>query len=209
MERISYREFGRRVGRSDTTIRKAIDSGVISDECIVYRPSGRPELIYDKALQDWNNNGGGMQAETKELPPAASNYQLKSPPAQPVDAVQNTASEQAAQQSTGFKAPLKQPPTEQEIANKSSIMDSRRVIIQVQAQKELIELQVIKNALVKKDDSDAAFFAYGRIIREQLTVLPSRLTELIRNAATTRAAFKLFEDEVHAILTKLSTPPQL
>ena len=65
-ERVSLREFARRMEVSEGAIRKAIASQKISAASVSKTKSGRPELLFQKAKADWEINGGGLRKGYKE-----------------------------------------------------------------------------------------------------------------------------------------------
>lgn len=203
MEKISYREFGRRVGRSDTTIRKAVESGVISAASVTYRPSGVPQLLWESAKADWDNNGGGMQGDAKGLSPT-SNYVKKNPGEQPTAPQPPEEKPPPVQPTPGN---IKPQISIEDAQAKSSIWDSKRVREKTAAAREVLEFQVFQKSLAKVDDVYKALFDYGQMLRNSFIAIPDRVIDQVRAAKDRNEGHAILLKEIEAVLEKLSTPP--
>lgn len=191
-ELISQREFARRVKVSEGMIRKAIDNGWIINGRTT-RPSGTPALFYEIALDEWNKSPGGLKApgilpqkDTKTLPKSAS-----------------TAPESPAANSKTITI------NPEVSAEKLEMMAKRNKSIDISTARQALALQKEQNKLVDKEKSYSAFFDFGKMLRENLTLLPSRLTQLIRSAATDREGQDIFAKGIEEVLQNITTPPDL
>lgn len=186
-EIISQREFARRVNVSEGMIRKAISpdyNWIVTGRTTT--ESGRPALIYETALEEWNKSPGG----------------IKSPgvlPKKPAKQSKDSADSQP-----------KTPPLLPEVsAEKLEMMAKRNKSIDISTARAALQLQKEQNKLVDKDKSYAAWFEFGKMLRENLMILPARFTALIRAAQTDQEGQEIFANGIEEALRDVTTPPDL
>lgn len=186
-EIISQREFARRVNVSEGMIRKAIspDYGWISKGRTTTE-SGRPALDYEMALDEWNKSPGG----------------LKSPGILPQKAT--TKVKDTAEKEVKTTIQLPEVPAE-----KLEMMAKRNRSIDISTARAALQLQKEQDKLVDKDKSYAAWFEFGKMLRENIMILPARLTALIRSAPSDQEGQEIFANGIEDALRNLTTPPDL
>jgi hypothetical protein len=198
---ISQREFARRVGVSEATIRKGIDAGWIINGRTT-RPSGTPAIDYETALQEWNNSPGGLQAAAKGNKLAAPGADKK--PAAEVPQKETTTNATAApavNKDVFFDPEI--------LAKKRKILSEKEQSSTISRQRQQLALQKELGLLVSKDKVDSALFEFGKSVRENLLVLPNRLTALIRSAPSDQEGQRIFYDGLVSMLKILTNPPDL
>lgn len=186
-ERVSIREFSRQVGVSDTAIRKAIASGRITSDAVVKRESGRPELILEIALRDWQSvtSGKELQKRQEQLTDKPSarrkNY--------PKDQVGSTAPPQTETHSAGSGV---------------SYAEAKRQAAIFDAKMKGLELAEKQGMLVNKDKVYKALFAAGQEMRNALQSVPDRHIDQILAAKNRNEAHTLLYNAISDCLDKLA-----
>lgn len=199
-EIISQREFARRIGVSEATVRKAITNDWIVGGCTT-RESGRPAINFETALNEWNASPAGLQAAEKNNGKPASSYiPKKDRSAAP------TTSEKITTPVAGPKAPLYDP---EAAAAKKKIIENKQNSSQIEVQRRAIELQRLMGKLVDKDLVDNILFDYGKGLRDNLVTIPDRYIDDIRNAPDRNSAHEILLNGITEALRSLSTPPDL
>jgi hypothetical protein len=186
-EIVSIREFGRRVGVSDTAIRKAIDAGKIVRAIGTNPNNGRPTLDYYLALEEWKVCGGGIHAVNYEAKPQPAKAQ-KQPAAKPEPAPAAYTS-----------APPAQPPVD----TGTLVAAKRAQAVYIAKIKEL-EYKRMAGTLVEKDKVYQSLFAFGQEVRNAFQALPDRIIDEIRASQNRNEAHKLLYDSIADVLDKLS-----
>lgn len=197
MEVISQREFGRRLGVTETTIRKAVSSGWIV-EGRTLRDNGRPAILYEKALQEWNTSPAGIHA-AKNQGKSISGYVPKKQRTSPGTEEQHTASEK-------LKAPLYDP---EAAAAKKKIIEYKQNSGHIDMQRRAIELQRLMGKLIDKEQAYNILFEFGKGLRENLLALPNRSVDEIRTAPDRHSAVMIYEAAINEALRALTVPPDL
>ena len=199
-EVISQREFGRRLNVSEGTVRKAIDAGYIVQGRIT-KDSGKPALIYEIALQEWNNSPAGLQAEEKRKGPA--------PTPKVTTTVKNfvqTKSESQPDQKAGPVKPIFDP---EAAAAKKEILKDKQTQVKLRIQKEALELQRLTKKLVDKEIVYRELFEFGKSIRDNIMTVPDRCIDELRNAKSRHEAHKILTDYLTEALRSLSATPNI
>jgi hypothetical protein len=197
MEIISQREFSRRVDVSEGTIRKAIEAGWIINGCTT-RASGLPAINYEIALEEWEKSPGGLQAAEKRT--LKGEIRKKTPVP---DVTKSTAPADAP---PSPKLPI----YDAEAAEiKKNIIKEKSITAKIQQQKQALELQKILGKLVDKDKVEGELFNFGKGIRENLTRVPDRYIDEIRNAPDRHTAYQILLNGINEALRSLSSPPDL
>jgi hypothetical protein len=184
---ISIREFGRRVGVSDTAIRKAIEAGKIVRAIGTNPNNGRPTLDYDLALEEWKASGGGIHAVNYEVKPKAA--PKKAAPAPKVEPKQEPAP----------VANVSQQPQDT-----STLVAAKRAQAVYIAKIKELEYKRMAGTLVEKDKVYQSLFAFGQEVRNAFQALPDRIIDELRASQNRNEAHKLLYDSIADVLDKLS-----
>lgn len=165
MERISIREFGRRIGKSDTAVRKAIKAGRIANG-VVYE-GDKPFILQDIALKELQSNYD-------------PSYDRSSGPGDvtvPPEGKETTISAPVVQEQRAQDEP--EPPSSPASAQPTSLAAVKLKREQVKLQAEAIALQKLKGVLVEKDKVYKALFAMGQEVRITMQAIPDRTIDEI------------------------------
>jgi len=157
---ISIREFARRVGCSDTSIRKAIKAQKIV-KGIVHVADGRDKLDYDIAFKEWS-------AAYDPSYPSNANIRSKmmNAPAPPADAPADTPAS----------------------ADTSSMAAAKRAQAILKAKILEIELKEKQKRLIDKQQAYMAMFEAGKEVKASIMSVPDRAIDAIFSAKTRNEA---------------------
>ena len=187
-EIISIREFGRRVGVSDTAVRKAIEAGKIVNALGINPNNGRPTLKYDVALQEWKAAGGGVHAVNYEAKPQPAKSQKQPAPKPEPAPVPDTPT------------PVAQPPVDT-----STLMAAKKAQAVYIAKIKELEYKKMAGSLVEKDKVYRSLFAFGQEVRNAFQALPDRIVDDIRASQSRNEAHRILYDSIAEVLEKLSS----
>lgn len=195
MELISQREFSRRIGVSEGSVRKAIEALYIVNGRVT-RDNGTPAIDYETALAEWNASPAGLKSADK-----TPQIRIKTPVAG-----KNSAESGQKEADTQVKNPVFNPEL---MAEKQNMMARRSKSMEISTARAALALQKEQQKVVDKDKSYAAFFEFGKGLRENLLTLPTRLTALMRAAATDHEAAAIMSRGIEDILQSCTAPPDL
>lgn len=190
-EKVSIREFARRVGVSDVAVGKAIAAGKIV-QAIDYTNAKRPKIDPDVALQEWGKNYDPSYQRTDKvnelmgegaIPPKPTKAAKPTKPKPPVD-----DSEPEAPQRPGGK----------------SLAEIKRQAAEVKLHISAIELKEKKGQLVDKDKVYKALFAAGQEVRTAFQAVPDRVIDDILAAKTRNEAHSVLFNAIADTLETLS-----
>lgn len=178
-EKISIREFARRVKVSDTAIRKAIkkDPPVIRFG-VAYDEKGRPEILYDIALKEWNDAAGGVDRET-----IGDKTEVEIP---------------VTKKSDVPKVPSK------ETGSGMSLVEAKRQAAVFDAKKKGLELLKLQGSLVSKDKVYSALFSFGQEIKTNLQAIPDKWIDNILACTSRQEAHAMLYKALTDALENLS-----
>ncbi len=158
-ETISIREFARRVGVSDTAIRKMIASGRMTEKSLDRAPiTGRPSIIYKQALIEYQAAAGGL---VKESGVDSTPQKYRTPPTTP-------------------------PPPNDQPREQTSIAEAKRQSAIYDSKLKGLELAERQKVLVPRNKVYEELFAFGQEIKSNLISIPDKYIDLIL-ATTTRS----------------------
>lgn len=179
-EEISIREFARRVGVSDTAIRKFIEAGNISTG-IEWTDTGRAKVDYEIMLTHWNDRGGALVVKSK---PNTSDYIPK--------------------KHTKIVAPP--PPSKTPTGEMSATEANRRAAV-YKSQMMGLELAEKQGTLVNKQKVYKALFEYGQVVKTDLLAIPDRHIDEILAAENRNIAHQKLYEAISKALEQLTTNP--
>lgn len=192
MEKISIREFARRVGVSDVAVGKAIRSGKIVN-ALDYSNPKRPLIDPDLALQEWGKNYDPSYQRTEK--------------------VSENMGKAVTEQKADKPKPKPKPkphvdePTEQDAPtapNGKSLAEIKRQAAEVKLHISALELKEKRGQLVDKDKVYRALFAAGQEVRMEFQSLPDRVIDDILAAKTRNEAHAVLFNAIADALEKLN-----
>lgn len=178
-EQISIREFARRVGVSDTAIRKFIEAGSITTG-IEWTETGRAKVDYEIMLNHWNDRGGALVVKSE---PNKSTYIPKK---------------------TQVIAP---PPPTKTPAGEMSVSEANRRAAVYKSQMMGLELAEKQGTLVNKQKVYKALFEYGQVVKTDLLAIPDRHIDEILAAENRNIAHQKLYEAISKALEQLTTNP--
>ena len=191
-ELISIREFGRRVGVSDTAIRKMIKDGRLSDKAVERHPiTGKPSIIYDQALVEFQAVGGGLVKESG-VDNTPHKYRKKVPPV-PLS--------QQKQTENG------EPPVVP--SGQLSIAEAKRQSAIYDAKLKGLELAERQKVLVPRNKVYEELFAFGQEIKSHLLSIPDKFIDQILAAQNRGEAHSILYAAISESLETLSRANEL
>lgn len=175
MEEISVREFGRRVGVSDTSIRKALEKGRIKEGYDLKKRI----IHYEIALLEWNASGGG-----------AKKFEA---------AVQTTSSDQQTNINQNNIIP------EIETVNiRMPITEAKRLDAVFAAKKKELEVAELKRILVSREKVFKQLFQAGQEVRATLQTIPDKYIDNILASENRNEAHTILYNAITEALESLS-----
>jgi len=174
-EIISGREFSRRMGVSEKSIRDAIKIGKISDG--IKMVDGKPKIIFEIAKREFAENNIGGQTKYRageESDVQPTNYESSDEPVAGLDGTATLA--QATRAEKIFKA-----------------------------QKACLEVEELQGTLVRKEEVYRQLYQFGNVIKSSLQAIPDRITDELISLSSDRDAFyRLLSESIDEELLKLS-----
>lgn len=177
LERISQREYSRRLGISNEAVSKAIREGKI----VKGWDKKQQKIIVQHANVEW----GALHMKTNVT------KLLQQEPGEPSSVNEQTPNTNGATNNLT-------------LTNTSSFGDARRIKEIIAAQLLSLDLKERKEELVKKDDVYKALFAFGQQIRVALMVIPDRVIDAVLASRNRAEAHQLLTGEIHSALENLT-----
>jgi transcriptional regulator with XRE-family HTH domain len=209
MENISIREFARRVGTSDMTIRKYLKKGKIPESAIVLDENQKPSgLFFEEALEAWkkyNSYTPLVEQEEKPLPKIIKAAKQHAGTAVSLSERIVHAKERKAQQLKDAGHPEQ---TEMDM-EKMEVLEAERREKSAKAQLAEINLEERIGKLVNKAEVEKSLFTFGIEIRDNIMSIGDRVIDLIRAADDRQEALNILNIELNKALYALSQPRQL
>lgn len=181
-ERISLREFGRRLKVNEKSVRKAIEKKAIING-VEYGDNGRPRIVYEIALREWEAHVS-LEGRDPKIDFTAAKKETH------VRREQNE------------EPPVAEAGLERAATNTQKINHARS---KVRLEMDVMELRKKKNELVEREKMNREFFEAGKIIREALLTIPDRVIDDIRAEEDRNVAHTMLYKEIEAALEKLSS----
>ena len=195
-ERISQREYGRRLGVSNETIRKAIEAGKINKGW----DKKEAKILFEKANEEWGNIYLAPEPGVAELTqhiqpyspdkPQATKPQGQRPPVDPDDTQAAAISELE-----NFN-----------LNSRTPFADALRFEKIAKARLAELEMNKAIGTLVVKDAVYKELFAFGQEVRQALLVVPDRCIDAVLAAKNRSEAHSILSKEIHEALEKLTSP---
>ena len=182
-EIVSFREFARRLGVGEKTIRDGVKTGKIK-KGVEYDDNGKPKLNYAIALQEAKDVGLGRKALGGEI-------KLKVPRkySKPVDE-------------------LNEPNDKQEDAQEGEILSYAQAIQKKEnflAKIKELEFKEKEGSLVSKEEVFKELFTFGQEMRDAFQVIPNQVAANIAAAGgNINKITTLLSTAIHDVLEKLS-----
>jgi hypothetical protein len=190
MEKISIREFARRVGVSDVAVGKAIRAGKIV-KALDYTNPKRPLIDPDLALQEWGKHYDPSYQRTEKVNENMGKAIPEQKPEKPKPKPKPPVDEPTEQE----------PPTP---TNGKSLAEIKRQSAEVKLHISALELKEKRGQLVDKDKVYRALFAAGQEVRMEFQSLPDRVIDDILAAKTRNEAHGVLFNAIADALEKLN-----
>lgn len=179
-ELIAIREYARRVGKTDTSVHKAIKAGKIVKGVVVDK-DGKKKIDPDVATAEWDLHKDPSYQRT---------YKSGKSNTEEIDApVVSIPSGNAPAQSPGTK---------------KSLADIKRDTAEVKLHISALELKEKKGQLVDKEKVYKALFAAGQEVRTTFQSIPDRVIDEILSAPTRNDAHAILFNAIADGLEQLS-----
>ena len=182
-ERISLREYGRRIGTSDTAVRKAIKAEKIV-KGVVHDANGKPWIIPDIANAEW----------AKSYDPS---YQRVTQSGTPVSVYQKPVSEPESESNGQVDAGAAK-------TADTSLAQARRAQAVYKAKILELEMKQRQGRLIDRDQVYKALFVAGQEVRTAMQAIPDRLIDNILASRTRNEAHKILADAIADALEQIS-----
>jgi predicted transcriptional regulator len=179
-ERISIREYARRVGVSDTAVRKCIKAEKIV-RGVVYDANGKPYIIPSIANAEWAKSYDPSYERVTQSGGRATVYSAAPQPIE--DAVA--------------------PPSTNQTTD-TSLAAARRAQAVYKAKILEMEMKQKQGSLVNKDQVYKELFEAGKELRQSFEKLPDRIIDDILAARTRNDAHLILKDSIFDILNGLT-----
>jgi hypothetical protein len=176
-EKVSQREYARRLGISNEAVSKAVREGRIKDGW--NKKEGK--IIVEKADREF----GLLYKKTN-----VTEILETEPGKQPIPQQQQSA--------TGSGGGTLQ------LTGNSTYGEARRVKEVIQAQLAALDLKERKGELVSRDEVFKKLYDFGQQMRTAFVSIPERHIDAIRGADTRHAAALILTDALYEVLEKLS-----
>lgn len=189
MERISIREFGRRLQCSDTYVHKAIKAGKIK-EGLERKRGKRPRIIYEVALKEWRENVDITHFRNPEFidnlltppPPPPPAKIVKKKPGRPKKKIEPESIAphppvSSPTSDTVIPTPLPEQPKPQNIGTTLQQAQLKEKVYKAQMAE--LEYDIKRKKYVERASVDSALFEVGVEIRKKLMGLTRYLDEIM------------------------------
>lgn len=198
-ERVSIREYARRIGVSDTAVRKAIKSDKII-KGLVRDQNGNPLIIPTIATEEWRLSRDITHVKTVS---AKLDTALKPKPKPQKGSVQKSKPQRTEPQP---KAKLEPEPFEDPISKmENSLVAAKRAQAVYKAKMMELEMKQKQGLLVDKKLVYSALFDAGKELRQAFEALPDRWIDQIISASKDRnKAHLILTDAIQEVLGRLS-----
>lgn len=198
-ERVSQREYARRLGISNEAVRKAIEAKKI----VKGWDEKEKKIIVEKANEEWGN----IHIQANEEANANQNEALVR--------IQSYMPNQGKPPGKKNQDPDDtQAATLEELANyefekKTSFAEALRVEKVAKAQIAVLDYKEKITELVNKGEVYRKLFAFGQSVRQAMLAVPDRCIDALIAAQSRAVAHKILSEEIHEALQKLATPPEI
>ncbi len=187
-EKVSIREFARRVGVSDTAVLKAIKTEKIV-KALDYTIPHRPKIDPDVALEEWGKNYDPTYERTSKENKSMGSEVLTPNP---------KAVSKKEKVDTSDKADTPEP------SNGKSLADIKRQTAEVKLHIAAIELKEKRGELVNKDKVYKALFSAGQEVRSTMQAIPDRVIDDVLASKSRNEAHQILFNAIADALETLS-----
>lgn len=218
-ELISLREFARRLGVSDTAVRKAIDAGKISRDCLDHSNAKRPKIDADRARTEWGKNYVPHYTQSEKLEASLISQEPTTskkpkPPAEKLvsktKVKQLKEAESDAEHPTGVEHNLTDVDSDTiNLSRSADTKEAKRVEAIAKAKIAMVELKEKKGKLIDKSAAYKEFFAAGQAVRAAFQGIPDKWIDNILACSTRSEAHAMLTEAIVEALGTLSKPPTL
>jgi hypothetical protein len=205
-EEISIREFGRRTGEVDTTIRRFKEKGIIPAEAFGIHPkNGRPTVYYELAYTHYAAFRG-----IDPTPPSFKEEPEPEPaPVIPEEKPKKKTAGQVIKEENERQAPTAKTPKPgagNADALNTSAQYAQADLREKKAKAELAELNLEEKRgnLVPKAEVTKNLYEFGAVIKNQILSVPDRVIDSVYSAADRGEAHRILTFELTDALTRLS-----
>jgi len=197
-ERVSQREYARRLNVSNTAVSKAVEEGKISKGW----DKKTKKIIVEKADAEWGNLHRHVEPDVSEITARIKPYdpeQIEQPkPKAEIKKLKvdpDDTETQALIELNDFN-----------LSSKTPFAEALRVEKVARAKLAEIELNKAIGLLVVKDAVHKQLFAFGQEVRQALLVVPDRCIDSVIAAKNRSEAHNILSKELHEALEKLTNP---
>lgn len=224
-EKVSIKEFARRVGYSDAMVNKWIKRGVISEKNIDRSKPQRPQIYFHAAEAEFKakhvTNGNSKPEKrimTRHNKAARLEGQIIPPKAAAIESVMSRSAITDKRRRNSWDL-------EDDADDDGSIWDVgidfskplstedmlRMTIVDLDKLKKIREIQKMEQAhakeakvLVNRAETESILFSAGKILKAALGNMPARIIDVLRDAPDRDSALIIFEDECDSILLSMN-----
>lgn len=191
-EKISIREYARRIGCSEANVRKAIKAGLI--EKAIVRGEGRyPLLIPEIASREWAENHDPSQLQNAKLAKHLHEARKNAPPM----LEEEDDEEDLPPANAGVKNPAQM-----------SLAELRRKNAEVNLHLAAITLKQRRGELVDKKQVYNALFSAGQEVKNAVLSVPDRVIDAVIAAPSRNEAHQLMYAALVEALTSIAEVQQ-
>lgn len=189
-EKLSIREFAKRVGVTDVAVGKAIKAGKIVDAIDWTNPK-RPKIDPELALKEWGKNYDPSYHRTDKV-------------TERLGSTSDTPEPKRAPRKSTTSA--KEPPSgePQPTSGGKSLAELKRQTAEVRLHREALELKQKRGELVDKQKVYRALFSAGQEARTAFQAIPDRVIDDILAAKTRNEAHGILFNAIADTLEMLS-----
>jgi hypothetical protein len=196
-EFISQREFARRVGSTETTVRKAINTGKI--KTLDLTNPKRPKIHYKRGKEEWAASFTPKKIQNQTL---ADNL-AQAGPVEPADGQQTE--QQTEQQAEDGS-------TDIHISNRASYQDAMRIKEIFKARTAQVEYNEMRGRLVDKESVYKEYYAIAQSVRSSMQGIADKTTDHIMAECAMKpelrgAVHQIIYNEITESLEALSMQP--
>lgn len=201
LEKVSQREYARRLNISNEAVRKAVELGKITKGW----DKKEKKIIVEKANEEWGNIHIKAQADEDQTQAEAikrlQSYDGNKPAPAP-SLVKSKRPEDPDDTQGGAFAELEE--YELAVASRASFAEALRVEKVAKARSAIIDLRKQTGELVNKAEVYKQLFGYGQQIRTAILAVPDRCIDEILTAPNRAESHQVLTKYLHEALQKLS-----
>jgi hypothetical protein len=194
LEKVSQREYARRLNLSNEAVRKAIEAGKISKGW----DKKEKKIIVEKANEEWGN----LFIKVNEENAAVENEAIKNFQSAFPEKPQGKKFIDPEDTQAGAFGELEQ--FELAVSSKAQFAEALRVEKIAKARQEIIRLRELTGELANKAEVYKQLFGFGQSVRQAVLAVPDRCIDEILASPTRAEAHIVMTKYLHEALEKLS-----